>query len=330
MANVFTANRTLKSNMGNLFGEEDSSSIQTNKTSLDVRDIELKKIHDFRNHLFRKYQKERMDELMQSIREQGILSPVILNELIENVEYEILAGHNRCHAGAALGLKTVPAIIKKNLTEAEAMLIVTQSNLIQRSFSEMLPSEKAKVLKQHYAALKEVREGFAEEIQQELNVLDYNEEKQENGIRSLESNYDLSKTTIARYLRLAELTDELLEYVDTNKLQMKAGVEISYLSEEIQTIIWEVCENEGIRKIDLEKAELLRKMPEPDEDVIREILIGEIKKKKNKGRPKKYVIREDIITRFFKGNEKKDEIEDVIERALQEYFQRKEDENAEF
>ena len=331
MANVFSANRTLKNSMGNLFGEEAVSAPEerTKQSSLDVRDIEIEKIRDFHDHLFQKYQKERMDELIQSIREQGILNPVILNEIIENEDYEILAGHNRCHAGAAIGLKTVPAIIKKNLTEHEAMLIVTQSNLIQRSFAEMLPSEKAKVLKQHYIALKNVREEFAEEIQKEMEFMEAGEDqKQEKGIRSLEGNYDLSKSTIARYLRLAELTDELLEYVDQNKIKMQAGVELSYLDEETQIMIWEVCENEEIKKIDLEKAEILRRMPAADIDSIREILLGNVKKKKNPGRPKKYGIRGEIITKYFNDSTRKDEIENVIEKALQEYFERRDNANA--
>lgn len=110
--------------------------------------ISVEKIVPFHNHPFRLYEGERLDDMMESIKEHGILIPVIVQKVAD--KYEMLAGHNRWNAAKIVGIKDIPAIIKENLTEREAYVYVIETNLMQRSFTDLLPSEKAAVLAERY------------------------------------------------------------------------------------------------------------------------------------------------------------------------------------
>ena len=106
--------------------------------------ISLENIVPFHNHPFRRYEGKRLDDMMESIREHGILIPVIVHKVIDG--YEMLSGHNRWNAAKIAGITEVPAIIKENLTERESYVYVIETNILQRSFDDLLPSEKAAVL----------------------------------------------------------------------------------------------------------------------------------------------------------------------------------------
>ena len=106
----------------------------------DIQMIMVDAIRPFRNHPFRLYEGERLQEMVDSIREHGVLMPVIVLQIDDG--YEMLAGHNRQNAARIAGLDKIPAIVKKNLTEEEAYVYVIETNVIQRSFSELLASEK--------------------------------------------------------------------------------------------------------------------------------------------------------------------------------------------
>lgn len=110
--------------------------------------IPVESIVPFHNHPFRLYEGERLDDMVESVREHEILIPVIVQKVAEG--YEMLAGHNRWNAAKIVGIKDIPAIIKENLTEREAYVYVIETNMLQRSFDELLPSEKAAVLAERY------------------------------------------------------------------------------------------------------------------------------------------------------------------------------------
>ena len=105
--------------------------------------IPVEKIVPFHNHPFRLYEEKRLDDMVESIREHGILIPVIVQKIADG--YEMLSGHNRWNAAKIVGITEIPAIIKENLTEREAYVYVIETNMLQRSFEELLPSEKAAV-----------------------------------------------------------------------------------------------------------------------------------------------------------------------------------------
>ena len=113
-----------------------------------LRMLPIKKIRPFHDHPFHLYEGDRLEDMVASVREHGILNPVIVQEI--DGGYEMLSGHNRMNAAKLVGLKEIPAIVKTDLSEEEAYVYVIETNLMQRSFSDLLISEKAAVLKARY------------------------------------------------------------------------------------------------------------------------------------------------------------------------------------
>lgn len=110
--------------------------------------IPVEEIHPFHDHPFRLYEGERLEDMVQSIRDHGVLNPVIVRKAVRG--YEMLAGHNRTNAAKIAGVTEIPAIVKTDLFDKDAYVYVIEANLLQRSFAELLPSEKAAVLVAHY------------------------------------------------------------------------------------------------------------------------------------------------------------------------------------
>lgn len=118
-----------------------------------TEDIPLNKLIPYKQVIFKPYTGLRLQRMIESIRENGIWDPIIVRPIDDNY-YEILSGHNRAEAAKRAELSAVPAIVKEGLSEDEALLIVTESNLLQRSFKDMLHSERAVAIYNHYASIK--------------------------------------------------------------------------------------------------------------------------------------------------------------------------------
>ena len=110
--------------------------------------IPVEEIHPFHDHPFRLYEGDRLEDMVQSIKDHDVLNPVIVRKAARG--YEMLAGHNRTNAAKIAGLTEVPAIVKTDLSDEDAYVYVIETNLLQRSFAELLPSEKAAVLVARY------------------------------------------------------------------------------------------------------------------------------------------------------------------------------------
>jgi len=130
--------------------------------------ISVEKIVPFHNHPFRLYEGERLDDMVESIRAHGVLMPVIVQKTADG--YEMLAGHNRWNAAKIAGVNEIPAIVKEELSEEEAYVYVIETNLMQRSFTDLLPSEKAAVLAERYD--KVLYQRHREDIIKELEGLE--------------------------------------------------------------------------------------------------------------------------------------------------------------
>ena len=113
-----------------------------------VQMLPVKSIQPFHDHPFHLYEGERLEDMIASVKEHGVLNPVIVQKL--DTGYEMLSGHNRWNAAKLAGLKEIPAIVKTDLSEEEAYVYVIETNLMQRSFSDLAISEKAAVLKARY------------------------------------------------------------------------------------------------------------------------------------------------------------------------------------
>lgn len=110
--------------------------------------LPIEEIHSFHDHPFWLYEGDRMEDMVQSIRDHGVLNLVIVRKAARG--YEMLAGHNRTNAAKLAGLTEVPAIVKTDLSDEDAYVYVIETNLLQRSFADLLPSEKAAVLVARY------------------------------------------------------------------------------------------------------------------------------------------------------------------------------------
>ena len=199
-----------------------------------TQEIEIGRIHSFPNHPFKVLDDDKMETLVDSIRENGILNPVIVRP-DQTGNYEMISGHRRLHAAGIVGLKKIPAIVKE-MTDDEAIIVMVDAN-VQRE--EILPSERAWSLKMKMDALS--RQGKRTDLTSGHDVpkLTVDVLGEETGI---------SGRQVKRYIRLTELIPELLELIDSKKLQFVLGVDISYFDEQVQKWVYEYIKDNGFLK----------------------------------------------------------------------------------
>lgn len=320
-------------NLNDLFGYEDDNiedeTTKSNEQQKGTTEVDLSQLVPFSNHPFKLYQGERLNDMVESIKEHGIITPLIVRPLKDN-RYEILSGHNRANAGKTAGLEKVPVVIKDGLTDEEAMLIVTETNLIQRSFAELAHSEKARVLTERHKAIKQ--QGKRIDLINEIESLSKVDSLQENPTscqfdKKLESNekvgqqYDLSSSMVSRYLRIDTLIDELKERLDNEKIPFTSAVDLSFLKEDEQEIV-EVILNEYEFKVDIKKSNILKTLSQGrnfNYDKAYEVLSGKFFEKPKKKR-KAIKLKPKLVNKYFKENQSQNEIEETIEKALEMYF----------
>ena len=194
-----------------------------------IFDIPLTEIDDFPDHPFKVRLDEDMDQLVESVKNRGVITPITLRRK-ENGRYEIVSGHRRRKACELAGLATVPAEIKE-LTRDEAIILMVESNL-QRSV--ILPSEKAFSYKMRLEAMN--RQG------QRTDLTCSPVGNKLPGVKSstvMAEEVGESKNTIFRYIRLTELIPELLDLVDEGRIAFRPAVELSYLQKEEQGALLE-------------------------------------------------------------------------------------------
>ena len=201
-------------------------------------EIEISRIHSFKNHPFKVLDDGKMQDLVDSVKENGVLTPVLIRPTA-NDQYEMISGHRRMHAAVIAGLTTIPAIIRE-LSDDEAVIAMVDAN-IQRE--ELLPSEKAYAFKMKLDAMK--HQGGRTDI-----TSGQNGQKLKGTVSRdiLAEQVGESSKQIQRYIRLTELIPELLELVDKKKLQFTVAVDISYLDREIQKWIYEYIRDNGFIK----------------------------------------------------------------------------------
>ncbi len=204
------------------------------ETGNGLQSLPVDKIKPFHDHPFRLYQGERLDDMVESIREHGILNPVIVRK--KGNGYEMLSGHNRQNAAKLAGLTELPAIVKEGLSDEEAYVYVIETNVIQRSFADLAPSEKAAVLSARYE--KVISQGRRNDILREIEEIgtcghDVHKSKSRDGIGE---EYGMTGRNIARYMRVDKLIRPFKDRLDAGEMTLTAAVELSYLSEEEQGI----------------------------------------------------------------------------------------------
>lgn len=303
--------------------EAESSAIKDND---GISFLAIKAIKPFHDHPFHLYEGERLEDMVESVREHGVLNPVIVRTCGDG--YEMLAGHNRMNAANLAGLKEVPAIVKADLSEEDAYVYVIETNMLQRSFADLLPSEKAAVIAAHYD--KVCCQGKRNDIIKELQLMNGIETEKtcgHNGHRlksrdRVADEYGLSSRNVARYLRINYLIRPYKDLIDKGNLALLAAVDLSYLSEDEQQMILKVCEERKV-KMKPKLAELLRRMSgELTEPVIEEILETMIQKKK----PASVQIKlsSAVCEKYMKGMNEEQMME-IMEQALASWYERKDE-----
>ena len=198
-------------------------------------ELEIAKIQPFQNHPFKVVDDDKMEELVNSICQNGVLTPVLVRPT-DDGGYEMISGHRRMHAAQRAGLRKIPAIIRE-LTDDEATIVMVEANS-QRE--EVLPSEKAFAYKMRYEAMKRQAGRPGKNSPQVGTNFRADEE--------LAKDVGESKNQVYRYIRLTELIPELLEMVDAKKLPLVTAVDISHIDHEVQEYLYEYIRENGMVK----------------------------------------------------------------------------------
>ena len=290
--------------------------------------IPVEEIHPFHDHPFRLYEGDRLEDMVQSIREYGVLNPVIVRKAARG--YEMLAGHNRTNAAKIAGLTEVPAIVKTDLSDEDAYVYVIETNLLQRSFAELLPSEKAAVLVARYEKISS--QGKRNDIRQEIEALEetcghdvhksrkrtcgHDVHKSQKSRDGLGEEYGMTGRNIARYMRLDRLIPEFKDAVDKGTLAMVAAVDLSYLNVKMQKLVQQVAEAEG-KKLKPKQAVELRKMgKEITKEAVESVLAGKEQKKSQSVSVKLPV---GLYEKYFAQMDAR-AVQEIMEKALEGYF----------
>lgn len=269
-------------------------------------EIEISRIVAFQNHPFKVKDDEKMEELIESIRMQGILTPVLVRPDDED-GYEMISGHRRMHAAKRLGLKTIPAIVKE-MTDDESTIAMVNAN-IQRE--ELLPSEKAFAYKMKMDALK--RQGSRRDLTSD-----------QKGPRlaawSIGEETGMSGTQVKRYIRLTELIPALLDMVDEKRLGFTIAVDISYISQDIQKWLYEYIRDNGVIKSE----QVARLRQHLEQNTINQMEMIQLLNSSLKGRmpTKKVTLSEKKLQKYFPPHYSASEMEGVIVTLLEEWKHR--------
>lgn len=303
--------------------------------ALSVQEIPVDMLVPYRKHPFTLYTGERLDDMVQSVKNNGILTPIIVRDA--EGKYEILAGHNRTNAAKIAGLTTVPAVVKTDLSDEDAEMYVIETNLMQRGFKDLHISEQAAVVALRHSKMFD--EDKLKAIHDELGAMEAGAEKPkaDSKLAMVGEEYGLSKNTIARLIRVNKLISACDKYkiaIDTNRLSVRAACELSYIrSVTALNAIFEkykefvVIDNiwNDVVKIDIKLAAQIRDIFEGFDGTQKaaELALRAIQKVEKPSRPKSYKLSADTYSKYFNDNDTEEHINSVIQAALEQYFRAK-------
>lgn len=270
-----------------------------------IQMLSPEKMQPFPNHPFKVIDDDKMADMVESIKEYGVLVPIIVRP-VENGNYEIVSGHRRHHAAVLAGQEEVPAIVRE-MDEDAAVLVMVDSNLQREN---ILPSEKAFAYKMKLEALK--HQGKRSDLTSAQIGLKLSTEiiGEQNGD---------SRNQVKRYIRLTHLIPDILEMVDNKNIAFNAAVEISYLSEREQELLQD---NMDVNECSpsLSQAKRLKKYSQDGkltEDVIDAIMTEE------KETDTKLVLKGDTIKKYFPKEYTPMQMQQVITKLLENWYRKR-------
>ena len=287
-----------------------------------VQYIPIDMLVPYHKHPFKLYSGERLNDMVESVRKNGILNPILVQPT-SNGKYEILSGHNRVQSAKTVGLTTIPAVVKENLSEDEADVYVIETNLIQRGFNDLLISERASVLLSRHSKL--FSQGKRNDIINELKKLEcgstLDAQRPKSTRSTLAKDYGLGTTTVSYLIRINYLIPEFKDMVDNFKLSLKAGVELSFLPDEVQNIIYDITIDNNI-KLSVNLSKSIREAYTQNHSITLETLKNLIisKSTTHKDKSIKISISKNTYSKYFNNKTSQNEIESTIQKALDMYF----------
>ena len=269
--------------------------------------------------------------MVESIKTNGVLVPIIVRRIVreDNVILEILAGHNRANASKIAGFTEINAIVLENISDEDALVYVIETNLLQRSFSDMAHTEKAAVIALHHSKM--FSQGKRNDILEQLEMLEKPHEYKENETsaeipkskstrESMAREYSLKPNQVALYLRIQQLIASLRERLDRGEYALSIAANLSFLKEAEQTAVEDCIERNNL-SVDMKKSDALRKFSNKGKlngEIIYRILSGNMENKPNRTPTVK--IGKDVYSRYFKPNQSAKEVQATVEKALEAYF----------
>ncbi len=273
--------------------------------------LTISKLKPFPKHPFKMYDDEKMLGLADSIKEQGVVVPILVRPIKDNkYEYEIIAGHNRVHASKLAGIDKIPCNVR-DMDDETATILMVDTNLQQRE--TILPSEKAWAYKYKLEAIKSqgkrtdlTSHQVGEKLGSKLSA------------QRISENSADSMNQVLRYIRLTNLLPEFLDKVDERKLAFIPAVELSYLTKEQQGWLYDILSREEKFGVPVKQATKLKGISQSGNLTYEKI--DEIIVQKNHEPPKAIKVPYRAIRDFFPPDTTPKEFEETIQEALTEYF----------
>lgn len=288
---------------------DDIFSTEASRQQEQIQRLALSELHPFKDHPFRVLDDDRMMETVESVKEYGVLVPIIARPMADG-GYEIVSGHRRKRACELAGLNEIPAIVR-DLDDDEAVIIMVDSNLQREN---ILPSERAKAYQMKLEAIKhqgERRDLTSDQVGQKLRV----------AVERVAENAGESKSQVQRFIRLNNLEPPLIDKVDAGKLAFTPAVELSYLKPEEQQWLDTALENTQ-QTPSLSQAQRMKR--ESKQGTLSEQGIMEIMTENKQTIPAKgsVVLPQEKLTKYFPRSYTTEQMEKVIFKLL-DYWVRK-------
>lgn len=310
MSKTSAASNIKLNSIDDLFGNT-STSNDIDPTKEEIIEVKLSDLHQFENHPFRVVDDEKMEETVESIKEHGVLVPGIVRRRTKG-GYEIISGHRRKRACELAGLETMPVFVR-DLTDDEATIVMVDAN-IQRE--EILPSEKAKAYKMKYEAMK--HQGKADGNGKSLDQM-----SEETGD---------SRTTIQRYIKIADMNDGLLNLIDEKKMGLTQGVELASLDKDEQEEVYEITKETSVIPTYAQSSEIkdMSRRGEFSQESVKSILtdtgkpvekktVSDDNKADRKKQNRSFSLKENDISKFFPEDYTEQQVADTIFELLKEW-----------
>lgn len=283
--------------------------INTDDNHETIQEISLSQLHSFKDHPFKVLDNEDMANLVESIKQYGVLVPVIVR-LDPAGGYELIAGHRRHHASKLAGLETVPALVR-SLDDDAATIIMVDSNLQRES---LLPSERAFAYKMKLDAMKRRAGRPSKENLSQVGT-------QKRSDELLAEQVGESRNQIQRYIRLTKLVEPLLDMLDEKKIALNSAYKLSFLSKDEQAALIKVIKRTQIMP-SLSQTQRLKTFSE--DGTLSEAVISAILSKKKADKAEKVTFKTNTLKKYFPDNYTTQDMQETIIALLEKWKEREE------